>query len=121
MSSRPAAVVPVGFAAGTAQERQHVGAREERDQLYPRLILHEDPGVPNVARSFRQTMGGLAADFKSFYDHWIAAGAIDSDPQRFFCEADRFLGALLHRVEREDEVLYALADTARSASRLNDR
>jgi hypothetical protein len=91
--------------------------RDEDHELYPRLLRHDDERVRGIASSFQMEMGGLAGEFTKFYGEWIAAHAIDSDRAQFFVEADRILGALFQRMDREDNQLYSLADDATASPR----
>jgi hemerythrin-like domain-containing protein len=92
--------------AGTVK----IHLRDEDNELYPRLLCHENREVREIALAFQTAMGGLAQDFLTFYNRWVVGGIIESDATAFFADTDAVLSALLRRMDREDTELYALAE-----------
>lgn len=81
----------------------------EDDSLYPRLASSDNAQARTVATTFLQEMGGLAEVFTAFSRKWQVS-AIEADPQGFTAESRKVLAALGDRIQRENSVLYPLAD-----------
>ena len=80
----------------------------EDKALYPRLV-EQDAQAGKMAARFQKEMGGLAGVFGEYSSKWTLA-AIKADGAGFATETRKVLGALAHRMEREDTQLYPLAD-----------
>lgn len=78
--------------------------------LYPRLSVHADSGVRQVAKRFQREMGGLKTQFDEYRSRWPGPTAISRDPRAFVGETRKMLDTLQHRIEREDNELYDLYD-----------
>lgn len=77
--------------------------------LYPRLLASKDPKIAGTANAFIEEMGGLAAAFAAYNDHWPAP-AIHAD-WAGYCEASRgIIDALTCRITRENRELYPLLE-----------
>lgn len=88
-------------------------AKEDK-HLYPMLEGFADPRVAETARRFSREMGGLATAYGDYVQRWTA-GAVAADWPAFANETRKLLGALRHRILREERDLYPLI-AARSAS-----
>ncbi|AIF47506.1 hemerythrin domain-containing protein [Dyella japonica] len=88
--------------------RLHLAAEDR--VLYPALVASSDPLIAQTGRVFQEEMGGLAATYMAFVSRWNIASAIADDPQGFRDEANVVFKALHHRVQRENQELYPLAD-----------
>jgi hypothetical protein len=77
--------------------------------LFPKLLVHERKDVVRLARRFIDEMGSLGRQVKEFASRWEAPCSIQERPAVFVAECRAILAALLQRVRREDEELYALA------------
>jgi hemerythrin-like domain-containing protein len=84
-------------------------AQEDR-LLYPSLIASARGGVATVARQFFEEMGQIGPLFDAFAERWRSADAILGDAAGFRREAKALFAALAKRVQRENEILYPLAD-----------
>ena len=82
----------------------------EDDALYPKLIAAADHEISDTAKRFKDEMGGLKEDFLAYQAQWGRAEHIQKDPAGFVRETQRLFKALGNRVEREDTVLFPLAD-----------
>lgn len=81
----------------------------EDQSLYPRLAACPDEEAKAVARKFMLEMGGLAEVFSVFSRKWQTC-VIEADPLGFTAESRKVLAALGDRIQRENSVLYPLAD-----------
>jgi iron-sulfur cluster repair protein YtfE (RIC family) len=87
-------------------------AAEDYD-LYPKLIASSNRETSTTAKQFQDEMGGLKGAFKEYYQAWGSAEAIQGDPGTFIEQTQGVFEALGTRVERENTILYPLADTLR--------
>lgn len=83
---------------------------QEDKVLYPRLMRSVDPEVADTARRFVAEMGQIGPAFAAYADTWRFADAIIAEPDRFRAETDVLFAALGDRIERENDVLYPMAD-----------
>lgn len=82
----------------------------EDKSLYPAMLASTDPAAKKAATEFMNEMGGLATAFKNYVAAWPTAAAIKEKPADFCAQTQGVFAALGKRVEREESVLYALAD-----------
>jgi len=78
--------------------------------LYPKMIDSSDREASSTAKSFQDEMGGLKEAFQGYYTKWNGAGKIQGDPGAFISETPGVFEALGARVEKENTILYPLAD-----------
>mgnify|MGYP005994727553 CR=1 FL=1 len=77
--------------------------------FYPMMARCRDPQLMQTARDFQAEMGGLASDFKAYMAGWSDARIAGEWPE--FCVQTRAIIARMHRrMEREDRILYPLAE-----------
>jgi hypothetical protein len=81
----------------------------EDKALYPRLMQSKGSGAQAMATKFQNEMGGLAEVFTNYNNKWQVS-AIRSDADGFAEQTRKVLGALAHRISRENADLYPLAD-----------
>lgn len=81
----------------------------EDKSLYPRLEQHALPEVRDTAKKFSAEMGGMKPLFADFGKKWADA-AIKADGAAFCAETKTLFAALRERVQRENSLLYRLAD-----------
>lgn len=84
-------------------------AKEDKS-LYPDLESCGNREIEQMARRFRQEMGGLAAAFEAYNRRWVSPGSIAADADRFRNETGAIIDTLARRIERENSELYATAD-----------
>ncbi|MBN8806842.1 MAG: hemerythrin domain-containing protein [Sphingomonas sp.] len=94
-------------------------AQEDR-HLYPSLMASGQGGTAAVARRFFEEMGHLGPALMAFVERWRSPDAIVADWTGYRDEQRAVFTALADRIERENTILYPLADeltdTARGAS-----
>lgn len=81
----------------------------EDKALYPRLMQVKGSDAQVTATKFQNEMGGLAEVFSNYNNKWQVS-AIRSDFEGFTEQTRKVLGALAHRISRENADLYPLAD-----------
>lgn len=82
----------------------------EDNVLYPKLYEHKHEDVRNTAKEFFDEMGGLTDVFEKYCNKWIDINAIKKQPDDFITETQGLFDALAKRIEREDNILYPMAD-----------
>ena len=83
----------------------------EDQALYPRLAERKGSRTASLASRFMTEMGGLAQVFTQYNAKWQVS-AIRADLAGFSEETRKVFGALAHRIARETNELYPLADEA---------
>ena len=78
--------------------------------LYPPMMRSGDGQAAALAHLFACESGSLAPEFEDFVRRWSGPTAIDSMVDVFREEATRLFGALGARIERENDLLYPLAE-----------
>jgi hypothetical protein len=84
-------------------------AMEDRS-LYPFLLSRPDAALHEVARRFRDGMGGVRAALARLTGRWRGSADIARDPAAFAAEAAALLRALEDRIRHEEEELFPLAE-----------
>lgn len=90
----------------------------EDSTLYPAMVTGPDRHAAVLAVQFAEEMGALAESFEDFARRWSGPTAIATLFDEFRDEATALLAALGARIERENDLLYPLAErslTARAA------
>lgn len=82
----------------------------ENAVLYRDLEASKDRRVARAAKSFAKEMGGLAAEIEDFTRHWCCTAAISRGFEEFRESANNLVLAISVRIERENRLLYSLAD-----------
>ena len=82
--------------------------------LYPRLIDSDNAKIAATARTFSDEMGGLAAAYLDYSEHW-SAGAIAANWSDYCAETKGIVDALTNRITRENLELYPLIEQNRAA------
>ncbi len=88
---------------------------EDRD-VYPILVQSDDPEVRRKAQQFRTNMGGLAEEFRSYFQRYASPAEIGRDPWLFSYETRRIFDRLKYRMRREENDLYPLLKSAEPAA-----
>lgn len=84
-------------------------AQEDRS-LYPELMASGRGGVAATARLFFEEMGQLAPQIIAYSEKWLNSSHLLADWAGFRLETDTVFAALADRIERENEILYPMAD-----------
>lgn len=79
--------------------------------LYPRLVDSDNARVAGIARAFSQEMGGLAAAYLKYSEHWSAGGIVENW-SGYCAETKGIVDALTNRITRENRELYPLLEQA---------
>ena len=83
--------------------------------LYPRLIESGDAVLSDIARRFKDEMGGLAPAFLAYCDKWTAS-TITSDWPAYCKDTRTILDALHERLTRENRELLPLLERLEKAA-----
>ena len=87
----------------------------EGEILYPTMIESDHREAAVMARVFRSDHDNLANQFERFIDRWGKSDAIAASLRQFEFEAGMLFAALRERMDRENRVLYPLAEAASTA------
>lgn len=74
--------------------------------LYPRIVDKAETQAAQLLQQYQEEMTDLATGFLAFIANWEFAERIEAEPQRFFDEAQQALGALIKRIQRENQEFY---------------
>ncbi len=80
---------------------------EEDKFLYPDLINNADAKVKSLANQYISEMGNLANEYTHFKSEYNTAKKIQDKPDTFIIEAKKIIHALMNRMNKEDNELYA--------------
>ncbi|MFC7536496.1 hemerythrin domain-containing protein [Sphingomonas sp. GCM10030256] len=84
-------------------------AQEDR-LLYPALTAVDNSEASLTAIRFQAEMGDLSRRFEDFAQRWSASTVVLANFVEFRRESRTIFGALKHRIEQENAVLYPFAD-----------
>ncbi|MBB5770484.1 hypothetical protein HNP47_000453 [Brevundimonas vesicularis] len=77
----------------------------EDGELYPVLVQSEDVSVRHLAEHYVEDMGALSGVWAHYFKEWTQARIL-ADRDRFASVTKGLIGALAHRVAREEDTLY---------------
>ncbi len=80
----------------------------EDDFLYPALKKRSQENVRNIASLFSIELGGIKKAFTEYSEKWTSSKNIVQSHSHFISESKSFLGALQHRIVKEDNELFPL-------------
>lgn len=84
-------------------------AAEDR-VLYPAFAKSQNPSVSKIGEQFRLEMGNIASAYMAFSGKWGVGTEVAHHPDGFREAANNIFKALHQRIQRENQVLYPLAD-----------
>ena len=87
----------------------------EDGELYPVLMKADDASVRQLAEHYVDDMGAISGAWAHYFGEWSQARIL-SDRSRFAVATKGLIGALAHRVEREDDTLYPAMEAADARS-----
>ncbi len=87
----------------------------EDGELYPVLMQSAELSVRQLAEDYVDDMGALSGAWAHYFDEWSHAKIV-SNRSRFALATRGLIGALAHRVEREDDTLYPAMEAADARS-----
>lgn len=82
----------------------------EDKALYPKLLASSDKKISETATAFQTEMGGIKQVVEKYIGNWCSKANLQSDPQKFITDTNGLLGALKARVDKENTILYPMAD-----------
>jgi len=83
----------------------------EDKALYPKLMTSSNPKTAQTAREYMTEMGGIKQVVEKYISSWSLSKNIISDPQKFIDESKGIISALKARIDKENNILYPLADS----------
>jgi hemerythrin-like domain-containing protein len=86
----------------------------EDKALYPKLVTSKDPKTSQTAREFLIEMGGIKIVVEKYIHNWSLSKNIIASPEIFIKESKLILNALHTRIDKENNILYPLADSLNS-------
>jgi hypothetical protein len=107
--------IPIARMIGKLNALLRVHFAYEDSILYPRLIASGDREAAALACQFDAEMGTLARDFEDFARRWSGPTVIAGIFDLFREEATALFAALGARIERENDLLYPLAEGVTNA------
>lgn len=102
--------IPIARLIGKLNVLLRVHFAYEDTILYPLMMRSGDGEAAALAHVFATETGSLAPQFEDFVQRWSGPTAIDSMFDLFREEATRLFAALAARIERENDLLYPLAE-----------
>lgn len=85
-------------------------AKEDKS-LYPDLEASGNREVMMMAQCFKREMGGLAETFNTYTRKWVSPDKIVNNADEFRSETAAIVDTLAKRIDRENNELYAMADS----------
>jgi iron-sulfur cluster repair protein YtfE (RIC family) len=107
--------IPIARLIGKLNALLRVHFAYEDSILYPLLMRSGDGEAAALAYRFGDEMGALAADFEDFARRWSGPTVIAAMFELFREEATALFAALGARIERENDLLYPLAQRVTGA------
>lgn len=83
----------------------------EDGELYPVLMRSQDHLVRDLAQHYVEDMGALSGVWAHYFEEWSQARIL-RDRERFASVTKGLIGALAHRVAREEDTLYPTMEAA---------
>jgi hemerythrin-like domain-containing protein len=78
--------------------------------LYPKSMSNPSLEIKKTTKEFMDEMGSLSSVFKSYVAKWQDSNDIKEKADDFIIETKNLFQALGQRVEKENNILYPLAD-----------
>jgi len=102
--------IPIARLIGKLNVLLRVHLAYEDTVLYPLMMRSGDGEAAALAHLFAEETGSIAPQFEDFVRRWSGPTAIDAMFDAFREEATTLLAALAARIERENDLLYPLAE-----------
>lgn len=83
----------------------------EDKALYPKLMTSSNPKTAQTAKEYMTEMGGIKQVVEKYISSWSITKNLTSDPQKFIDESKGIISALKTRIDKENNILYPLADS----------
>ena len=104
--------IPIARLIGKLNVLLRVHLAYEDTVLYPLMMRSGDGRAAVMAFQFSEEMGSIAPEFEDFVRRWSGPTIIAAMFDTFREEAALLLAALGARIERENDLLYPLAEQA---------
>lgn len=82
----------------------------EDKALYPKLMASSNAKTAQTAKDYMTEMGGIKQVVEKYLAAWSLAKNITAEPQKFIDESKGIVAALKTRIDKENNILYPLAD-----------
>lgn len=82
----------------------------EDKALYPKLMNSGNAKTSQIAKDYMTEMGGIKQVVEKYIHSWSLAKNLIADPEKFINDSKGIISALKTRIDKEDSVLYPLAD-----------
>jgi iron-sulfur cluster repair protein YtfE (RIC family) len=102
--------IPIARLIGKLNVLLRVHLAYEDTVLYPLMMRSGDGEAAALAHLFSEETGAIAPRFEDFVRRWSRPTAIDAMFDLFQEEATALFAALAARIERENDLLYPLAE-----------
>jgi len=102
--------IPIARLIGKLNVLLRVHLAYEDTVLYPLMMRSGNGEAAALAHLFAEETGTIAPQFEDFVRRWSGPTAIDSMFDAFRDEATMLFAALAARIERENDLLYPLAE-----------
>ena len=107
--------IPIARLIGKLNVLLRVHLAYEDTVLYPLMMRSGDGEAAALAYLFSEETGAIAPQFEDFVRRWSGPTAIDAMFDSFREEATMLFAALAARIERENDLLYPLAERVTQA------
>lgn len=98
------------YLLSTLAGKLNVHLTMEDKALYPRLLSSNKEEVVQTTRQYIEEMGGIKIALGSFIEKWGNQTQIQSNPEDFISETTGLFEVLAARIEKENAVLFPMAD-----------
>ena len=102
--------IPIARLIGKLNVLLRVHLAYEDTVLYPLMMRSGDGEAAALAHLFAEETGAIAPQFEDFVRRWSGPTVIDAMFDAFREEATTLFAALAARIERENDLLYPLAE-----------
>ena len=92
----------------------HLAAEDK--VLYPELVGSKDPVLAGLAKQFSIEMKSTDAQVAEYSERWPTPSSIKASPAEFIKETKQVVSIITNRIKREDQELYAAADSIEGKS-----
>ena len=82
----------------------------EDKALYPKLMNSGNAKTSQIAKDYMTEMGGIKQVVEKYMHSWSLAKNLIADPEKSINDSKGIISALKTRIDKEDSVLYPLAD-----------
>jgi len=83
---------------------------QEDKYLYPELLANGDQETRELVRQLKEGIGDIESMLSSYFPRWDSAGKIRARTGDFVSETMALFKVMYFRIDKEDTVIYPLAD-----------